>query len=342
MKALVKHHRGFGASLEYVNIPIIKKNEVLIRVKATSICGTDVHIYKWDQWANKRVKPPYIFGHEFSGVVIEIGSSVSSVSVGDHVSAETHIICHNCLQCLEGLGHICRNTKIIGVDQPGCFAEYIAVPEQNVWKNPKDLTFEVASIQEPMGNAAHTVLTGEIVGKSVAIIGCGPIGLMAIAISKAAGASQILAIDVNEYRLQLAKQMGATSLINSLTVDAVQKAEQITHNQGVDVICEMSGHPQAIKQGFEMVANGGRVSILSLPEEPVALDITNQIVFKGLNVQGITGRLLFKTWNQVSRLIRSKQVDVLPLLTHSYPLEEFKKGFDLMLSGNCGKVILYP
>ncbi|APH05177.1 L-threonine 3-dehydrogenase [Bacillus weihaiensis] len=342
MKAVVKHRRGFGAELQSVDVPTISDNEVLIKVKATSICGTDVHIYKWDEWSESRVKPPYIFGHEFSGEVVEIGAKVSNVEVGDSVSAETHLVCGSCPQCLTGKAHICQNTKIIGVDTHGCFAEYVALPAGNLWKNPKDMPYDVASIQEPMGNAVHTVLAGDVAGKTVAIIGCGPIGIMAVGVAKAAGAARVLAFDLNEYRLDLAKKMGATTIINSKEEDPLEVVEVLTGGNGVDVVCEMSGHPIALNQGFKMVTNGGRMSILSLPVRPVEIDITNDIVFKGITVQGITGRKMFETWQQVSALIHSGQVDVSPIITHHLPLEEFEKGFELMIEGNCGKVVLHP
>ncbi|WP_185861714.1 L-threonine 3-dehydrogenase [Peribacillus cavernae] len=342
MKALVKHHRGYGAELQSVNIPKIKEDEVLIKVKATSICGTDVHIYAWDGWSQGRVNPPYVFGHEFSGEVVEIGSKVTSVKTGDYVSAETHIVCGTCPQCLTGQYHICKNTQIIGVDTQGCFAEYVALPAGNLWKNPKDMPYDVASIQEPMGNAVHTVLAGDVVGKTVAVIGCGPIGILAVGVAKAAGAAGVIAIDVNDYRLQLAKQMGAATLVNSKHDDPLQVVENLAGGNGVDVVCEMSGHPTAINKGFKMVTNGGRVSILSLPVKPVEINITDDIVFKGITVQGITGRQMFKTWQQVSSLLASGQVDVRPVITHHLPLEEFEKGFDLMIKGACGKVVLQP
>lgn len=342
MKALVKHHEGKGAELQQVDIPKIGDLDVLIKVKATSICGTDVHIYNWDEWSASRVKPPYVFGHEFAGEVVEVGDKVNKVQVGDYVSAETHIVCHNCPQCLTGKFHICENTQIIGVDTNGCFAEYVALPEENLWKNPEDMPTDIASIQEPMGNAVHTVLNGDVAGKNVAIIGCGPIGLMAVGVAKAAGASKVLAFDLNSYRLELAEKMGATTIINSGEEDPVKRARELTNNHGVDVVCEMSGHPVAMDQGFKMITNGGRVSILSLPIKPVTLDITNDVVFKGVEVQGITGRKMFETWQQVSRLLSSKQVDVTPIITHHLPLEEFEKGFDLMNQGKCGKVVLHP
>ncbi len=342
MKALVKHERAKGAQLQEVDIPKIGDLDVLIKVKATSICGTDLHIYNWDEWSASRVNPPYVFGHEFSGEVVEVGDKVSKVNVGDYVSAETHIVCHQCPQCLTGKFHICENTQIIGVDTNGCFAEYVALPEENMWKNPDTMPTDIASIQEPMGNAVHTVLNGDVAGKNVAIIGCGPIGLMAVGVAKAAGASQVLAFDLNPYRLELAEKMGATTIINSKEMDPVAKAKELTDGHGVDVVCEMSGHPIAMDQGFKMITNGGRVSILSLPVKPVTLDVTNDIVFKGIEVQGIAGRKMFETWQQVSRLLQSNQVDVTPIITHHLPMEDFEKGFQLMNEGKCGKVVLHP
>jgi threonine 3-dehydrogenase len=342
MKAIVKHHAGYGARLETVDIPQINENEVLIKVKATSICGTDVHIYTWDEWSQSRVKTPYVFGHEFSGIVEKVGSSVTNVNVGDHVSAETHIVCHSCPQCLKGQFHICKNTKIIGVDTHGCFAEYVAMPAENIWKNDSNMPFEHGSIQEPMGNAVHTVLAGDVAGKTVAVIGCGPIGIMAVNVAKAAGASQVIALDLNEYRLDLAKKIGATSVINPKNEDPVERVMELTDGNGVDVVCEMSGHPVAIDQGFKMITNGGRVSILSLPVKPVEIDLTNDVVFKGVTVQGITGRKMYETWQQVSGLLQSGSMHPETIITHTLPMEQFEEGFDLMIKGNCGKVVLIP
>ncbi|GAA0366145.1 L-threonine 3-dehydrogenase [Bacillus horti] len=342
MKAIVKHREGFGAELQMVDIPKIKPNEALIKVKATSICGTDVHIYTWDAWSASRVKTPYVFGHEFAGEVVEVGSQVTNVQAGDHVSAETHIICGECPQCLTGQYHICRETQIIGVDTQGCFAEYVALPATNLWKNDKELPFEIASVQEPMGNAVQTALSGPIVGKTVAVIGCGPIGLMAVAVAKASGASEVYAIDINEYRLDIASKIGATATINSGKENPVERAKQLTQGNGVDVILEMSGHPMAIDQGFKMVTNGGRVSMLGLPTQKVELDITNDIVFKGIQVHGITGRKMFETWFQTSGLLKTGAIDMNSIITHTFSLEEFEKGFDLMIKGQSGKIVLIP
>lgn len=342
MKALMKKDGAFGAVLTEVPIPEIDKHEVLIKVKAASICGTDVHIYNWDQWARQRIKTPYVFGHEFSGIVEDVGENVSSVKVGEYVSAETHIVCGECVPCLTGKSHVCTNTAIIGVDTAGCFAEYVKVPADNIWRNPADMDPSIASIQEPLGNAVHTVLESQPAGGTTAVIGCGPIGLMAVAVAKAAGASQVIAIDKNEYRLRLAKQMGATCAVSIEKEDPLKIVSALTSGEGADLVCEMSGHPSAIAQGLAMAANGGRFHILSLPEHPVTIDLTNKVVFKGLTIQGITGRKMFSTWRQVSQLISSNVIDLAPVITHQFPLEEFEKGFELMRSGQCGKVILIP
>ncbi|WP_426354976.1 L-threonine 3-dehydrogenase [Exiguobacterium sp. R-39] len=342
MRALVKEERGFGAVLKEVAVPSPKRGEVLIRVEATSICGTDVHIYEWDAWAASRVNPPYVFGHEFSGEVVELGEGTKRLKLGDHVSAETHIVCHQCKQCLRGQYHICKNTKIIGVDTQGCFAEYVVMPEENLWVNPDDMPASIASIQEPMGNAVHTVLASDVSAKTVAVVGCGPIGLMAVSVAKAAGAAEVIAIDVNPYRLELAKTMGADVVIDSRHEDVLERVRLMTDGDGIDVVCEMSGHPVAIGQTFEMVTAGGDVNILSLPVKPVEIDLTNHVVFKGVRVQGITGRKMYETWSQVSAFLSSGKVDVKPLITHTLPLERFEEGFELMRQGKCGKVVLQP
>lgn len=342
MRALVKEERGFGATLKEVPVPVPSRGEVLIRVEATSICGTDVHIYEWDAWAASRVNPPYVFGHEFSGEVVELGEGTKRLKLGDRVSAETHIVCHQCKQCLRGQYHICKNTKIIGVDTQGCFAEYVVMPEENLWVNPEDMPAGIASIQEPMGNAVHTVLASDVSAKTVAIVGCGPIGLMAVSVAKAAGAAEVVAIDVNPYRLELARTMGADVVIDSRHDDVLERIERMTDGDGIDVVCEMSGHPAAIRQAFEMVTAGGDVNILSLPVKPVEIDLTNHVVFKGVRVQGITGRKMYETWSQVSAFLSSGKVDVRPLITHTLPLERFEEGFELMRQGKCGKVVLQP
>jgi threonine 3-dehydrogenase len=342
MRALVKHHAGFGAQLREVPIPSPGPGEALIRVKATTICGTDVHIYQWDEWAASRVSPPYVFGHEFSGEVVEVGSGVSHVAVGDIVSAETHIVCGACPQCRRGEAHVCVNTEIIGVDRDGCFAEYAVMPAENLWINPPGIAPEVASAMEPMGNAVHTALSGPIAGRTVAVIGCGPIGVMAVAVAKASGASAVIALDVNEYRLQLAAKMGATHLVHSGEEDPVTRVRALTEGHGVEVVLEMSGNPTAIQQGFSMLTYGGRVSLLGLPTRPIQLDLTNDVVFKGAQVHGIVGRRMYETWQQTAGFLSSGQVDLAPMITHRFSMDAYEEAFAQMMSGKSGKVVLYP
>lgn len=342
MRALVKHCAGFGAELREVPIPEPGPGEVLIKVEATTICGTDVHIYTWDEWAAGRVRPPYVFGHEFSGEVVETGIGVTHVAVGDRVSAETHIVCGSCPQCRRGEAHVCLNTEIIGVDRNGCFAEYAVMPAENLWKNPAGVPADVASAMEPMGNAVHTALSGPIAGRTVAVIGCGPIGVMAVAVAKAAGAVAVIALDINEYRLELAQKMGATHLVHSGEEDPVEQVRTITTGYGVDVVLEMSGNPTAIRQGFAMLTFGGRVSMLGLPTRPLQLDVAEEIVFKGAQVHGIVGRRMYETWQQTAGFLASGQVDLTPMITHRFSLEDYEQAFAQMMSGKSGKVVLYP
>ncbi|MDH4207907.1 MAG: L-threonine 3-dehydrogenase [Anaerolineae bacterium] len=342
MKAIVKTSPGPGAELTTVDVPRPGPGEVLIKVKATSICGTDLHIFQWDPWAASRIKPPIIFGHEFAGEVVVLGENVTSVQVGDFVSAETHIVCGVCHQCRSGQRHICQNVSIIGVDRQGCFAEYIVVPESNIWQNPPDMPAEVASVQEPFGNAVHTALSTELVAKNVLITGCGPIGLMAIAIAKAAGAEQVIGTEVMPYRIQLARTMGADLVLNPTDADVTAAITTSTAGTGVDVLLEMSGNPSAIREGFAVLRCGGYAALLGIPAEPLGMDLANDLIFKGATVYGVTGRLVWKTWYQTKALLGSGAVDVQPIITHRFPLEEFEQGMALMKAGQCGKVVLFP
>lgn len=342
MQALVKNRSGVGAELRTVPVPTIKPREVLVKVLATSICGTDVHIYNWDEWSQTHVKPPMTFGHEFAGEVVAVGAEVTDVKLGDYVSAECHIVCGTCFQCRTGQKHCCQDYKILGVDIPGCFAQYVAVPAKNAWKNDRSVPPEIASLQDPLGNAVHTALAGELIGNTVAVIGCGAIGIFAVGIAKAAGAAAVYALDINDYRLGLAKSMGADEVINSREVDPVAEINRLTAGAGVDVVLEMSGNPHAIRQGFEMLRNGGRYSMLGVPSKPMELDIAKSIIFKGATVNGITGRRMYDTWYKSSALLKSGKLDISPIITHRFKLEEFEKGFELMNAGECGKVILIP
>jgi len=342
MKAIVKREPKAGAELMEVPVPRPKAGEALVRIKAMSICGTDLHIYTWNEWAQSRVKPPLIFGHEMAGEVIELGEGADQVHTGDFVAAETHIVCNRCYLCLTGQKHICTNLAILGVDTQGIFAEYAAIPAENLWVTDPSIPADWASVQEPVGNAVHTALSGDVVGKTVAVFGCGPIGLAAIAVCLACGAGEVYGIDVNPYRLAIARRVGATLTIDAREEDPVRVLGEATGGEGVDVFLEMSGAPSAIAQGFAALRFGGRASMLGLPAGPVPVDITNGIVFKGATVHGISGRKMWDTWYKVSSLLRTRKVDLSPIITHRFPMERFEEGFELMRTGQCGKVILTP
>ncbi|KAB3533091.1 L-threonine 3-dehydrogenase [Alkaliphilus serpentinus] len=342
MKVIMKKEPKAGAVLAEMEIPKIGPKDILVKVMATSICGTDAHIYSWDAWSQKRIKPPYVMGHEFAGEVVEVGADVTAIKVGDVVSTETHIVCGVCDLCTTGNAHICRDTAILGVDTNGTYAEYVAIPESNAWKNPKGIDPAYLAVQEPLGNAVHTLLAGDIIGKTVAVVGCGPIGIMAVAVAKAVSASKVIAIEVNEYRLELAKKLGADIVINPLKEDPIAKILEVTGGMGVDVVAEMSGNALAIQQALKYIKLGGRMALLGIPTADVAIDIANDVVFKGITLQGIAGRKMYDTWFQVKGLIESGNLNLEEIITHRLPMEDFEEGFKLMASGNCGKVVLYP
>ncbi len=342
MKTVIKDKPGVGAIMTTKEIPKVKSNEVLVKVLATSICGTDYHVYSWDAWSQKRIKTPLVMGHEFAGEVIKVGEKVTKVKLGDIISAETHIVCGKCPLCITGKAHICTNTEILGVDTDGTFSEYVVIPEENAWINDPSIPPEYLCIQEPLGNAVHTVLSGEIIGKSIAVVGCGPIGIMAVAVAKAVGASKVIAIEVNDYRLNMAKELGAHIVINPIKEDVVKRVMEETEGLGVDVVAEMSGNPKAIAQALEYIRLGGRMSMLGIPTEDVKLDVANGIVFKGIQIHGIVGRKMYETWYQVKGLLSSGNLNLDKIITHKLPLENFEEGMELMKSGNCGKVVLFP
>jgi threonine 3-dehydrogenase len=342
VKAVLKGEPAEGAMLAEVPVPKPGPKEVLVKVKATSICGTDHHIYIWNEWAQNRIKPPQIMGHELAGEVVEIGSGVKNAKVGDYVSSETHVVCGHCIQCMLNEKHVCQNTEILGVDRDGCFAQYVTVPEENLWFNDPRISPAVASIQEPLGNAINTVLSGETRGKKMAVFGCGPIGLMAAGVAKACGASWVAAVDINDYRLGIAAEMKADTVINSKRQDPVDVIMECTHGLGVDVVLEMSGAPVVFNQIFKVVRPGGRVSILGLPAKPIQVDFSNDIVMRGISIHGITGRRLWDDWVIGRELLASGLLDLAPVITHHLDLADYEKGMDLMTSGDCGKVILYP
>jgi threonine 3-dehydrogenase len=342
MKALVKAHSGPGLELLERPIPEIGPHEVLIKIRAVSICGTDLHIYHWDTWAAGRLKPPLITGHEFCGDVVAIGHEVTDVKEGDFVSAESHIVCGRCDLCRTGNGHICPNTRIIGVDRDGCFAEYIALPAENVWIDPPDMPPEIATLQENFGNAVHTALTTPLVARKVLLTGCGPVGLMTIAVAVAAGTRSIYATDVSDYRLDLARRLGAALTVNVTRQNLKQAVLEATNGEGVDVLLEMSGAPAAIQDGFSLLKKGGCAVLLGLPPKPFEFDLGNLVVMKGITVYGIAGRRLWKTWYEARGLLRGGAVDLSPIVTHKFKMEEFEKAFEIMESGKSGKVIMIP
>jgi threonine 3-dehydrogenase len=342
MRALCKARPGPGADLVDVPIPEFGPDDVLVKVLATTICGTDLHVYNWDAWAQSRIKTPLVFGHECSGEVVERGKNVQEVRVGDFVSLETHITSEDSYQTKICQANVDPKVKILGIDRDGCYAEYVAVPAKVTWKNPPDMAPEIASIQEPFGNAVYTVLSAPVTAKTVLVTGCGPIGLWAIGIARAAGAKAVYATDINPLRLELAEKMGVTLAINSAESDPVEIIKRETDGIGVDVLCEMSGNWRAIKQGFAALRNGGRVSLLGIPSRPIEIDLANDVVFKGATIYGISGRLIWETWYQTQALITTGMVDPTPVITHRFKLDEFAQAFELMNNGQAAKVALFP
>jgi threonine 3-dehydrogenase len=342
MQAIVKPAPAPGAEVSRVPVPEIGPRDVLIRVRAASICGTDLHIYSWDRWAQRRLRPPLVFGHEFCGHVERIGDEVQGLKPGEFVSAEMHVSCGLCYQCRTGQSHICQDVRIIGIDADGCFAEFVKIPATNVWKIDPAIPVEYAAILDPLGNAVHTVLAGDVAGMSVAITGAGPIGLFSIAIAKACGAGPVFVTEPHPYRQKLAVKMGADHVIDPASTDAVAEVLNRTSGVGADVVLEMSGHPDALRQGFQMLRRGGRISLLGIPAKPLEIDLANDVIFKGATVQGINGRRVFDTWYKMQALLKSGALKLDPLITDRMPLAEFDKGIQLLLSGDASKILLYP
>ena len=345
MVALRKTKRARGAELQEIPIPEIKPNEVLIKIQASSLCGTDVHIYEWDAWAQSRVKNvPYTVGHETTGIVVKKGSMVTRVEEGDAVSVETHIPCGHCKQCLTGQMHVCQNLKILGVDTNGAFAEYLVVPEIVVWKNDPSVPPEYMSIQEPLGNAVHATLIEPVHGKSVAILGDGPIGLFSAGVARACGATQIFLTGIEPFRLNIGKQMGADRIINVAKENAVEIVKESTGGLGADVVLEMSGVASAMQDGIAMLRRGGRYCFFGIFKENMVPVPLNDIIFNGGRFYGINGRLMFDTWFTVSNLLASKRLDVRPVVTHRLPLSHFAEAFELMTESpkKAGKIVMFP
>lgn len=339
MKALVKAKAEEGIWLQDVTEPNVGHNDVKIKIKKSAICGTDVHIYNWDDWAKATIPVPMVVGHEYMGEVIDVGEDVSTVKIGDRVSGEGHLICGHCRNCLGGKIHLCRNTIGVGVNRPGAFAEYLVIPEYNVFKLPKHVSDDAAAIFDPFGNAVHTALSFDMVGEDVLITGAGPIGIMAAAVCRHAGARFVVITDINDYRLNLAKKIAH----NICTVNvANEKLEDVMKNlgmvEGFDVGLEMSGVPQALEQMMQNMINGGKISLLGIPPGKVPLDLSN-LIFKGLQIKGIYGREMFETWYKMGMLVQSG-IDITQVITHQFAIDDFQQGFDAMRSGESGKVIL--
>jgi threonine 3-dehydrogenase len=347
MRALRKIRPGPGAELVEIPVPRPGPAEVLIRVDAASICGTDVHIYGWDPWAAGRITSlPMTFGHEIAGTVVAVGPEAHHLRPGTFVSAEGHVFCGFCPPCRSGRAHICERLRILGVDFDGGFADYLVLPERNAWEVDLRIAPEVASIHDPFGNAVHSIFIdgtgGDVATGAVAVVGCGPIGLFAIGIARAAGARLVIGVEPNDFRQDLAKKMGADMVVDPSREDPVEVVLDATDGHGAEVVLEMSGVPEAIDQGTRMLARGGRMSLLGLPTQPVSLDLTDQVIFKEARLFGVTGRELFRTWQQMTTLLATGMVDVTPVITHRFPLERFEEAFEVTSSGRSGKVILLP
>jgi len=342
LQAVVKAEAAPGIELREVPVPAPGPGEVLVRVEAASVCGTDLHIYNWDPWARGRIRPPLIPGHEFCGAVAGLGRGVTTVHESDLVSAEMHVACGKCLQCRTGLAHVCQHVRILGVDADGAFAGYAVIPESNIWKLSPSIPRDYASLLDPLGNAVHTVLAGPIAAKTVAVTGCGAIGLFSIAVAKACGAARVFATETNAHRRKVAVEMGA-DLVLDPTADEVEKQIlEATGGTGVDVLLEMSGHPEAMRLGFALLRTGGRASLLGIPSRPFELDFARDIIFKGATVQGINGRKMFETWFQMEALLATGKLNLEPVITHRLKLSEFEKAMELLQSGEAIKVVMRP
>jgi threonine 3-dehydrogenase len=338
MKALVKSRPQPGIWMEEIPEPSVGHNDVLIRVRKTAICGTDLHIYNWDSWAQKTIPVPMAVGHEFCGEIVEIGGEVSGFKTGDRVSGEGHITCGYCRNCRAGRRHLCRNTVGVGVNRPGCFAEYLSIPAANAFKLTAAITDDIAAILDPFGNATHTALSFDLVGEDVLITGAGPIGIMAVAIARFVGARHVVITDVNDYRLQLARQMGASLALNVKRDSLEQAMGQLGMEEGFDVGFEMSGNPAALREMLATMVHGGSVALLGIPSGETAID-WNQIIFKGLVIKGIYGREMFETWYKMASMLQSG-LNISPVITHHLPASEFRQAFETLNGGQSGKIIL--
>ncbi|MGB2578524.1 threonine 3-dehydrogenase [Elusimicrobium simillimum] len=345
MKALCKTKPEKGVEYIDVDVPVIKHDEVLIKIYKTSICGSDIPVYNYSGWAPRRIPIPFVFGHELCGEVVEIGPGVETLKKGDFISVESHVFCGHCYQCQNDQNYVCSNMKVIGLDSQGGFAEYAAIPARVAWKHKDDKFKEIGSIFEPLGNAVFATLADEIAGKDVLVTGCGPQGLFAIQIAKACGAGKVLAMEGSQFRKEMAEQMGADMIFDPQEGDLLRKIISASSDpSGIDVILEMSGHPDAINLGLKAAKPAGRFTAFGLPGAPLTLDYSNDIVFKGVKVEGVTGRKIFKSWHQMDSLLRSGAIDPTPVITHTFEMKDFEQAFATMMDPErkCGKVIMVP
>ena len=338
MKALVKKYSEPGLWLEEVPVPEIGINDVRIKIHKTSICGTDIHIYNWDDWAKKTIPVPMVVGHEYVGTVEAIGSNVHDVKIGELVSGEGHIVCGRCRNCRAGRRHLCKNTKGVGVNRPGCFAEYLSIPVSNVWHCDPNISTDIFSIFDPFGNATHTALSFDLLGEDVLITGAGPIGIMAAGIAKHAGARYVVISDMNPYRLELAKKMGVTRTVNIKEEKLEDVMNELGMEEGFDVGLEMSGNTAALRSMLPLMCHGGKIALLGILPSDAAID-WELVVFNGLTLKGIYGREMFETWYKMTVMLQTG-LDISPVITHRFPYESFEEGFELMKTGNSGKIIL--
>ena len=338
MKALAKLKAEPGIWMTETAVPEIGHNDVLIKIRKTAICGTDMHIYQWDEWSQATVPVPMVTGHEYAGEIVALGSEVRGYEIGDRVSGEGHITCGHCRNCRAGRRHLCRNTEGVGVNRPGAFAEYLALPAYNLFKLPDEISDDLAAIFDPFGNAVHTALAFDVVGEDVLITGAGPIGIMAAAVIRHIGARHVVITDVNDYRLALAEQMGATRTVNVSRESLKEVMAELDMHEGFDVVLEMSGVPSAVEQMLDVINHGGKIAMLGIPPGEMAIDWT-KVIFKGLTIKGIYGREMFETWYKMASLIQSG-LDLSPIITHRLDVADFQQGFEIMGSGQSGKVVL--
>ena len=342
MKAVVKAKAGPGVEIREVPIPTVGAGELFLKVLRAGICGTDLHIYEWDAWSQNRLRPPVTIGHEFVGEIMALGTGVTGYQLGERVSFESHIVCEHCTACRTGNGHVCQNTRILGVDVNGGFAQYAVAPAVNAWRAPANVPLEVQAVMEPLGNAVHTAFSGDLSACRIAVTGCGPIGLFAIGVARAAGACQVIASDISPYRLDLARKMKADAVIDVSKESFVARVAELTDGRGLDGVLEMSGDARAIRDGLAALRNGGRLSLLGLPREEFGMDWNKLLVFKGVTIHGIAGRRMYETWYQMDNLLRTGSRDIRPAISHVMPMEKVGEGIEQLRSGNAGKIVLVP